>query len=109
MQVQDDARAGRARGGERPPAERRLQVVGVHDARAGGAHRGGDLLLAQTAAQQASRRPRGAQRGGVPREQLRVLAQPLAHERQQVLDDPLLPARRAVAVVQEEDHRAPQT
>ena len=35
MQVQDDARAGRLGRLERPRAERRVDVVGVHDARAG--------------------------------------------------------------------------
>jgi hypothetical protein len=41
--------------------------------------------------------------------QLRLLAEVLADEPQEVVDDALLAARRAVAVVQEEDHRGGQS
>ena len=52
MQVQDDPRAGRARRGERAPAQRRLDVVGVDDARAGALDGVGDLGRAEAAEQQ---------------------------------------------------------
>ena len=45
-----------------------------------------------------------AERGGVALEDLGVLAEVLAHEPREVLDDAFLPAGHAVAVVQEEDH-----
>ena len=58
-------------------------------------------------ARRAAGRGRGAsapQDRAVAVEQLRLLAQVLAHEPQQIVDDALLAAGRAVAVVQEEDH-----
>ena len=70
------------------------------------AHGGGDLLGRQAAAEQPGRGARAADRRAVARQQPRVLAEVLAHEPEQVLDDALLAARRAVAVVQEEDHVA---
>ena len=104
MQVQDGAGAGLAGGGERAPAERRVEVVGVHDARAAAAHGVADLLRRQPAAQQAGRGARATELRAVAREQLRLLAEVLAHEPLEVGDDALLAAGRAVAVVQEEDH-----
>ena len=80
MQVQDDARALGAGRRERAPAERGHEVVGVHDARAGAADRGGDLLGGQPAAQQAGGGARAAELGAVALEQLDVLAEVLARE-----------------------------
>ena len=110
MQVQDDARARRARRGQRAPAERRVEVVGVDDARAGAPHGGGDLV--RVASPPRSRpRPRAPRPSAarVALEQLDLLAEVLAHEPGEVLDRALLAAGRAVAVVQEEDHAARQS
>ena len=111
MQVQDDARAGRARGGERAPAERGVDVVGVHDAGAGAAHGGARRRSgAQPAAQHRRRgRAAAAERGRVALEHLGVLAQVLADQPREVLDRALLAAGGAVAVVQEQDHRRAST
>jgi hypothetical protein len=62
VKVQHDARAGLPGGGKRPPAERRLQVVGVHDSRAGAADRPRDLVGSQSAVQD----PRGSDSGREP-------------------------------------------
>ena len=104
MQVQHDARARRPRGGQRAPAEGRVDVVRADDARAGAAHGGGDVVGLQAAAQQRHGRARAPQRGAVALEQLDLLAQVLAQQPLQVLDGALLAARDPVAVVQEEDH-----
>ncbi len=106
MQVQHDPRAGLARGGQRAPAERRLQVVRVHDARPARAHRRGDLPRLQPTAQQADRRIASADLRRRALQQLHRLAQPLADEPHEVFHDALLAAGRAVAVVQEQDHRS---
>ena len=109
MQVQDDAGAGLARGRERAPAERRVDVVGVHDARAGAAHRVRHLLGAEAAAQQPGGGAALRERGGVALEHLDVLAEVLADQPREVLDRALLPAGHAVAVVQEQDHAGERT
>ena len=61
MQVQDDAGARAARGGQGAPAERRVDVVGVHDAGAGAPHGGRDLGGSQATAEQARRRARATE------------------------------------------------
>ena len=60
VQVQDDPGAGLARGGQRAPAERRLDVVRVDDARAGAPHRVADLVRApgRPASSPSAARPR---------------------------------------------------
>ena len=63
-----------------------------------------NLLRREAAAEQPGRRAGAADRGAVAGHGLRVLAEALAHEPQQILDRPLLAARRPVAVVQEQDH-----
>ena len=55
VQVQHDAGAGRAGGGERAPAERRVGVVRVHDAGAGAADGVADLVRVEAAGQQPAR------------------------------------------------------
>ena len=105
VQVQDGLRPRRAGRGERAPAERRVEVVGVDDARAAAADGRRDVAGLQAAAEQAGGGAGAAERRAVARQQLRVLAELLAHEPQQVVDGALLTADRAVAVVQEEDHR----
>ena len=107
MQVKDDARARRARRGQRTPAEGGQHVVGVDHARARAPDRGGDVVGVEPAAEQARRRPPAAERGGVAGDHLRVLAEPLADEPDEVVDRALLAAGRAVSVVEEEDHEAP--
>ena len=52
VQVQHDAGALGPRGRERAPAERRVDVVGVHDPRAGAPHRPGHRARPQAAAEQ---------------------------------------------------------
>ena len=106
MQVQHDPGARRAGRGERAPAERRVDVVGVDDARAGPPHRGRDLPRLQAAREQARRGLGTADRGRVALEDLDLLAEVLADEPGELLDDALLAAGHAVAVVQEEDHAA---
>ena len=109
VQVQHDARAGLARGGERAPAERRLQVVRVHDARAARAHgarrprRG-----CQAAAQQPERgaRARRARAESRASSSARLAAAARARATCRSSTDALLAAGRAIAVVQEQDHRA---
>jgi GT2 family glycosyltransferase len=80
--------------------------VGVHDARPRAADGGGHVAGVEPALQQADRGATPAERGGVARDQLGVLAQALADQPQQVVDDPLLAAGGAIAVVQEEDQAA---
>jgi hypothetical protein len=109
VQVDDHPRAGRARRGERAPAERGQQVVRVDDPRAGPPDRRGDVVRLEPAAEHPDRRAAAAERRGVARQQLRVLTELLAHEPQEVVDRALLSPGRAVAVVQEEDHGVPQT
>ena len=104
MQVQDDAGAGLAGGGQRAPAERRVDVVGVDDPRAGAADRLPHLLGPEPAAQQPGGGAALGERGGVALEHLDVLAQVLADQPRQVLDRAFLPAGDPVAVVQEQDH-----
>ncbi len=104
MQVQHDARAGLPRRGEGAPAERRVDVVGVHDPGPGAADGVRHVLGGEPALQQPGRRAPVAERRGVAREHLRLLAQVLADQPREILDRALLAAREAVAVVQEEDH-----
>ena len=76
----------------------------VHDPGTRPAHSLADLLRPQPAAQQADR---GVARGDLGRaalEHLDLLAQVLADQPLQILDRPLLPARMAIAVVQQQDH-----
>ena len=104
MQVHDHPRAGCPRRGQRAPAERRVEVVGVHDPRAGAPDGRRDLLGLEAAAQQPGRRAGAAERGGIALEQFGVFSQALAQQPQEVGDGALLAARRAIAVVQDEDH-----
>ena len=55
VQLQHDARARCTRGGERSPAEQRLEVVRMNDTRALPAHQRGDLPLGVPPAQQSAR------------------------------------------------------
>ena len=103
MQVQHHARAGLARRRQRPPAEPRQNVVGVHDPRAAAPHRVGDRGRPQPAAQHARRRPRRAESLRVALQHGRLLAELGADQPREVLDRALLAAGRAVAVVQEQD------
>ena len=97
------APAARAAASARQP-KAGLTLWALTDARAGAAHRGGDVVGRQAAAQQRDRRARAPQRRAVALEQLGLLAEVLAQQPQEVLDRALLAARDAVAVVQEEDH-----
>ena len=105
MQVQHDPRPGGSRRRQRPPPETRMQVVRVHDPRRAEAYRLADLGGPYPAPQQSGPRRRTRKRARAAREQLRRLAQLLAHEPHQVLHNALLAAGRAIAVVQEQDHR----
>ena len=105
MQVKHDARAGLARRGQRAPAQVGVEVVGMEHRGAGPSHGGGHLVGRQAAAQQPGGGPRPPHPGGVARQQLGALIELLAHQPDQVLERALLPAGRAVEVVQEEDHR----
>ena len=104
VQVQDHAGARLARRLERAPAEVGVHVVRVHDARAGAADRLGDVARPQAAGQQPRGRPRPREGAGVALEHLGRLAEVRRHQPGQVLDGPLLAARDAVPVVQEQDH-----
>ncbi len=104
MQVQDYARARGLRRLQRARTERRVDVVGVHDARLRALDRGGDLLGAKPAADEPERRVGTADRRRVALEHLDLLAQVLADQPREILDRPLLPARVAIAVVQQQDH-----
>ena len=108
MQVQDDPGAGLAGGGQGAPAERRVDVVRVHDARAGAAHRLAHLLGPQAAAQQPGGGAALGERGGVALEDLDVLAEVLADQPREVIDRTFLPAGDAIAVVEEKNH-APES
>jgi hypothetical protein len=68
------------------------------------AHGALHLAGVEAAAQQPEGRSASAELARGSREQLAVLAETLAHEPEQVVDDALLPARRAVSVVQKENH-----
>ncbi|MGH2916098.1 MAG: hypothetical protein ACRDMX_14035 [Solirubrobacteraceae bacterium] len=102
--MEHDRRAGRASGRKRPPTERRVEIVGVHDARPSPSHGLRDVLRREPAVQQPGGRTPAVQLRRLSLEQLRLLAQSLAHEPQQILDGPLLAAGDAVTVVQEKDH-----
>ena len=80
MQVQDDARARGARGGEAAPAEHRVDIVGVDDVGARAADGRGDVVRVDPAAQHRHGRPTAAEDGRVAFEHLDLLAQPLARE-----------------------------
>ena len=105
MEMQHDARARLARRRKRAPAQRGLDVVGVHHARAGAPHGRGDVLRREAAAQQPERRPPAAEQRRVALEHLGLLAQLRPHQPCEVLDRALLAAGHAVAVVEQEDHR----
>ena len=77
----------------------------VHDTSPALPHGAPDLVGVEPATQQAERGTSAAELLGGACEQLDRFAEALAHEPQQVLDDALLAAGRAVAVVQEENHR----
>jgi hypothetical protein len=62
----------------------------------------------QPAAQQPRGGVRRAELGRVARQQLRRLAEVLAHQPHQVLDHALLAAGRAIAVMEEQDHAEPE-
>jgi hypothetical protein len=109
VQVQHDARSRRPRRRQRAPPEGRVDVVRADRACARAAHRGGHVVGVQAAAQQRHRRARAPERRAVAFEQLRLLAQVLAHQPQEVLDRALLAAGDPVAVVQEEDHGCGQS
>ena len=106
VEVEHDTGARAPGRGERAPAERRVDVVRVDDAGAGAPHGGRDLVRVQAAREHPRRRLRAAERGRVALEDLGVLAEVLADEPREVLDDAFLAAGHAVAVVQEEDHAA---
>ncbi|HEX3874563.1 MAG TPA: hypothetical protein VHW26_10495, partial [Solirubrobacteraceae bacterium] len=93
------------RGGQRPPAERRVQVVRVNDPRAGPPDGPTDLLGIEPAAEHSRGGGRPAEPGRVAIEQLGVLAELVADQPEQVLDRLLLAAERPVPVVQEENDR----
>ena len=78
--------------------------MGVHDAGARAPDGLRDLRRPQTAGEHARRGLRSPEPSRVALEDLRVLAEVLADEPCEVLDDALLPSGDAVAVVQEEDH-----
>ena len=105
VQVQHDPRAGLARRLQRPPAERRMHVVRVHDAGALAPHRGGHRVRLQAAAEQPERSARRAQVPRVALEHRRLLAELGPDQPREVLDRALLAAGHAVTVVQEEDQR----
>jgi hypothetical protein len=99
MKMQHHARARGPSRLQRPPAERGVQVVGVYDACSRALHHIGNLRRFKAPSQQARRRSAAAQLRGVALEQLYGLAELLSHERHQVLNDPLLPPGRPIAVV----------
>src|SRR6202020_1857745 len=68
VQMQHDAGTGGAGGGERTPAERGLQVVGMHDACVARAHCGGDLAGVEPPTQQPTRGAGGRKLAGGARE-----------------------------------------
>jgi len=106
VQVQDDARTGLARGGERAPPQPGQQVVGVDDPRSGALDGVRHLPRIQPAPQQPGGGPRPAEAGAVALEHRHRPAEVLAHEPLQVLDHPFLAAGGAVAVMNQQDHVA---
>ena len=105
--MQHDAGAGLAGSGEGAPAERRVDVVGVHDPRSSAAHRLPHLLGPDAAAQQPGGGAAVGERGGVALEHLDVLAEVLTNQPREVFDRAFLPAWVAVAVVQKKNHGDP--
>ena len=103
MEVHDDPGAGLAGGGQGAPAERRIDVVRVHDARAGAAHRLANLLRPQPAAQQPGGGAALRERAGVALEDLDVLAKVLTDQPGEVINRTFLPARDAVAIVEQKN------
>jgi len=91
-------------GGQRAPAEGRVQVVRVHDPGPGVAHGALHRLGMQAAGEQT--RGRGATRHGarIALEQFGVLAQALADQPSHVADGAFLSAWGPVAVVKKQDH-----
>ena len=105
MEVQHDARAGLARRGERAPAERRVDVVGVDDAGAGAPDRLAHLLGARARRAAAPRRPGAGRASDESRSSTSTSsAEMLADQPREVLDGALLATGHAVAVVQQQDH-----
>ena len=117
VQVHHDPCARGARRRQRTPAEGRMDVVRVHHPCSRTTHHIPHFARVDTSAQQphgglsTARRPAAALggQGGIPRrrlprQQLGGLAHPLAHQPHQFVHHALLTPRRAVAVVQEEDH-----
>ncbi len=88
------------------PAQRRVEVVRVDDARARAPDLLCDLLRCESATEQPGRRAGTADRRAVAGQQPRLLAEVPAYEPQQILDRPFLAAGGPVAVVQEQDHPA---
>ena len=104
VQVQYDGGARLARGGQRPPAEGGVDIVGVDDAGTRSPDRGCDLVRFEPSAQQPRRRPRPADVRRAALEQFGVLAEPFAHQPLQFRDGTFLSAGAAIAMVQEQDH-----
>ena len=104
VQVQHHPRSGLARRGEGAPAERGVEVVGVHDARTGAADRPRHLVGVEATAHEARGRARPADPGRIALQQLGILAQLVAHEPEEIVDRLLLAAGGSIAMVQEEDH-----
>jgi hypothetical protein len=109
VQVENHARALPARGGEPTPPEQGQQIVGVEDPRPGHAHRLCDILWVETPSKEAGGGARSAELARVACEQLHGLSEALADKLHQFVHDALLSTRRAIAVVQEENHRPAQT
>ncbi len=99
VQMQHHARALRACRRQRAPAERGMQIVGMHDTRAAEAHRAFDFARLEAPAQKPDRRTCARAPGRVAGHELGGLAEPLTHERHEILDDTLLATGAAIAVV----------
>ena len=103
VQMQQRAGAGVSRRGERPPPERWMEVVGVDDSHAAPAHEPADLSRVEPAGQQTDRRPGPSEPLARALEQLDLVAAP-GQQLDEIAHRALLPAGRAVAVVEDEDH-----
>ena len=108
VEVQDSLRARRAGGGQRAPAEHRVQVVGVDHFGSQQPGRAGDLVGVEPAAQHC---PRGASASGIPARALEHLddVPPAVEQTRNVANRPLLAAEQAVAVVDQQDAHGQQT
>lgn len=103
MEMHDDTRSRGACSGQRPPTERGLEVVCVHDARASGADRVGNFSGVQPTAEEAKSRLSGIDGGRISRDQGDVLAEGVTYKPHQVSDRTLLASSDAVPVMNEED------